>query len=47
MKKVGIGTPLDVGNWICRQLKDELHMPDVAGQLSEYFKHSCRNLKSV
>ena len=45
MKMVGIGTPIDVGNWICEQMRDELHMPDSARKLQEYFEKSCENLK--
>lgn len=45
MTTVGIGTPIDVGMWICKQLKEELHMTEAASKLDEYFKKSSRNLK--
>ena len=45
MKMVGIGTPMDVGNWICKQMREELRMSESARKLQEYFAKSCRSLK--
>ena len=44
MKAVGIGVPSDVGDWICKQLREQIHESDTADELEKYFKHSCRKL---
>ena len=47
MTAVGIKVPSDVGEWICKQIKDELHESDTAEQLKAYFSQSCRELKKL
>ena len=47
MTAVGIGVPSDVGEWICRQIRDELHEIDTAEQLKAYFGRSCRKLNEL
>jgi hypothetical protein len=44
MRAVNIGTPSDVGGWICQQLREELRAYDTAQKLEAYFKRSCREL---
>ena len=44
MRAVNIGTPSDVGAWICQQLREELHEYDTAKKLAAYFKRSCKKL---
>ena len=44
MRAVGVGVPRDVGNWICKQLRDEIHVRDTADKLELYFEQSCRKL---
>lgn len=47
VKAVGISVPSDVGEWICQQIRDELHEIDTAEQLKSYFSRSCRKLKEL
>ena len=45
IKAVGIGVPSDVGSWICKQIREEIHKDDIADKLEEYFKRSCRKIE--
>ena len=45
VKSVGIGVPSDVGEWICKQLREEIHEEEIADKLEMYFKRSSRKLK--
>ena len=45
VKAVGIGVPSDVGDWICNQLREEIHESDTAEKLNKYFKKSSRQLR--
>ena len=44
MKAVNIGLPLDVGGWLCQQLREEFCACDTADKLEAYFKKSCSKL---
>ena len=41
LKDAGIRVPADVGDWLCYQVKNEIHMTDAATQLEMYFDRSC------
>ena len=41
LKNAGIKVPADVGDWLCYQVKNEIHMTDAAIQLETYFNRSC------
>ena len=45
VKAVGIKVPSDVGDWICKQLREEIHEGEIADKLEEYFEKSSRKLK--
>ena len=41
MVSAEIKLPCHVGEWLCNQVKNELHMSDAAKQLETYFSRSC------
>ena len=41
MINAGIKLPSDVGEWLCNQIRNEIHMSDAALQLRTYFSYSC------
>ena len=41
LENAGIKVPADVGDWLCYQVKNEIHMADAAVQLETYFNQSC------
>ena len=45
VKDVGIGVPSEVGDWICKQIREEIHNDDIADKLQDYFKRSSRKIK--